>query len=434
MANTLARVLLMLVVAGSILMNPTGNQVLAAQDGASNNSKSEPKKRKTRKAMIIRQKVSKKLNAAQKLTEQKQYQDALDTLDDIVQAKRSDYEKALAHNMKAYVYFLLEDYKKAQGEYGKVLSLEKVPDTLVQTAQLSLTKAHMIQEQYALALTALERWFALVEKPAADQYVLRAQLKFQLKDYKGALPDVKHAINSVKKKGKKPKESWLLVERAVYFQNNDFVALERCLSDLITYYPKQQYWTQLSYIYSELGKQNKSLVALETAYEQDLLAKESQYISLAQYMLSEDTPYKAAQVILTGIKSGKVESTGKNLSLLGDALMMAKEYKQAIKVLTQAASKTQDNKDYYKLSQIHAERQEWQDANINIKKALTSKQFKYYDDAMILHGLVLFNLNELVEAKAVFEKASLSKDKSETAQKWITFIESEQKRQVYMAQ
>lgn len=394
----------------------------------------KPKKRLTKRALIISQKVSKILEGVQKMADEKRYQDALAELNDTLEMRLSDYEKALAYNMMAYMYFALEDFPKAQKAYENVVKLEKVPDGLLQTAQLSLAKAYMIEEKYQKALSAINVWFDMVDQVSPDPYVLRAQIKFQLKDYKGALPDVKKAIKMAQYENKTPKENWLLVERAVYFQNSDFKSLERCLKDLISLYPKEQYWTQLSYVYAELGKQDKSLVALETAYEQDLLQKENQIMSLAQYMLSEETPYKAAKVILKGIKSGRVEESGKNLSLLGDALMMAKEYEQAINVMTQAADKTQDSADYYKLAQIHSNRQEWQQALTQAEQALKDKDFKYRQDALVLKGLILFNLNRLDDAKIVFSNIKKSEPENRTADQWLAYIEGEQKRRAYMAQ
>jgi len=415
----------------SVVLTPLSVQpVYAADDG----SEQKKKKRLTKRALIISQKVSKILEGVQKMADEKRYQDALEELDDTLELRLSDYEKALAYNMKAYMYFATESYSKAQQAYENVVKLEKVPDGLLQTAQLSLAKAYLIEEKYKQSLDAINVWFGMVDKISPDPYVLRAQIKFQLKDYKGALPDVKKAIAMAKAENKVPKENWLLVERAVYFQNNDFVALERCLKDLISLYPKEQYWTQLSYVYAELGKQGKSLVTLETAYEQNLLEKENQIMSLAQYMLAEETPYKAANVILKGMKSGKVEESGKNLSLLGDALMMAKEYDQAITVMTQAAKETQKSEDFYKLAQIHSNRQEWQSALSNINQALEDNDFKYYSDAKILKGLVLFNLNQLDKAKAVFTSISKADPDDRTSQQWLAYIEGEQKRRDYMAQ
>lgn len=284
----------------------------------------------------------------------------------------------------------------------------------------------------------MNEWFEVVsastQKIGPEPYVLRAQVKYQLEDYNGALPDVKKAISLVRKQNKQPRENWLLVERAVYYQNKDFKSMERCLKDLIALYPKPQYWVQLSAVYNELGKPEKELSVLETAYEQALLGKESQVVSLAQAMLTLEVPYKSAQVMLKGLKEGVVEENGKNLSLLGDALMIAKEYEQAITVMTQAAGFTQAGKDYYKLAQIHTERQEWKLALNNVKKAIMDEEFTQEANAQVLKGLVLFNLEKLTEAKDAFTAAKAFEKTEKAANQWLAFIEGEVKRRAYMAQ
>jgi len=145
-------------------------------------------------------------------------------------------------------------------------------------------------------------------------------------------------------------------------------------------------------------------------------------------------PYKSAQVMLDGLKAGVVDESGKNLSLLGDALMIAKEYDQAIKVMTKAAALTQAPKDFYKLAQIHTERQEWNLALNHVSKALTYEVFKNEDQALILKGLILFNLNELDDASLTFDMAAQFKDTKKSAKQWLAFIEGETKRREYMAQ
>jgi tetratricopeptide (TPR) repeat protein len=224
-----------------------------------------------------------------------------------------------------------------------------------------------------------------------------------------------------------------LVERAVYYQNKAFKARERTLKDLITLYPQPQYWVQLGAVYNELGKPEKELSVIETAYDQGLLEKESHVVSFAQAMLSQEVPYKAAQVLIKGMKANVVEESGKNLSLLGDALMIAKEYDEAIQVMTQAAGETQAGKDFYKLAQIHTERQEWKKALKNVKQALTDETFKKQDDAFILKGLIQFNLNDLENAKQTFLQAKAFEAVEKSASQWLAYIDGEKKRRLYMA-
>lgn len=396
------------------------------------------KKRKVRRAQTMRPKIFKKLDKARELADNKQYDEALASLKAMEKIRRNSYETAMTWNMVAYVEFNRENYDAAVVAYREVLKTKKLPESLEQTTLYSIAKLHLVQEQYKKALVSLNEWFDVVsgssQKIGPESYVLRAQMHYQLENYDAALPDVKKAISLVREQKKQPRENWLLVERAVYYQNKDFKSMERCLKDLIALYPKPQYWVQLSAVYNELGKPEKELSVLETAYEQALLGKESQVVSLAQAMLTLEVPYKSAQVMLKGLKEGVVEENGKNLSLLGDALMIAKEYEQAITVMTQAAGFTQAGKDYYKLAQIHTERQEWKLALSSVKKAIIDEEFTQEANAQVLKGLVLFNLEKLTEAKDAFTAAKAFEKTEKAANQWLAFIEGEVKRRAYMAQ
>ena len=291
----------------------------------------------------------------------------------------------------------------------------------------------MMQENYKAALSMLNKWFAVVEKPSAEAYILRAQMQFQLEQYGKALPDVKKAITLTKEQGQQPKENWLLLERAVYYQNKDFNSLARCLQDLAMLYPKSQYWVQLAAVYSELDKPLKELSTLETAYDKGMLSKEAELVNLAQALLAQEIPFKAAVVLSKGIQDKIVKPSVRNLSLLGDAWMLAKEYDKAIMVMGKAAEASQAGMDFYKLAQIHTERQEWDLALKNINKALQLGELAQPYQAHILKGLVLFNLNDLGSARKSFELAQQDKDGAKAAAQWLRYIASEQQRRDYMA-
>ena len=54
-------------------------------------------------------------------------------------------------------------------------------------------------------------------------------------------------------------------------------------------------------------------------------------------------------------------------------------------------------------------------------------------DLRILKGLVLFNLNDLLLAKAEFEVASQLDGKDKVISQWLRYIDAEQKRKEYLA-
>lgn len=440
--------LALILLASCLLMTPSAysKQVTENAEASSQNSSAEtvkPKKKKrVRRAQTMSTKIYKKLDKVREFVDQQNYSEAEKLLTRLDKTKRNTYEKAMTWNMKAYMYFNQENYAEAAGAYSNIINIENVPESLLQTTLYSLAKLHLIQQDYKSALASMNQWFQVVEKPSAEAYILRAQMHYQLEQFKDALPDIKAALAITKKQGRKPKENWLLIERAVYFQNKDYVAMERCLKNLIALYPnspsKAQYWTQLAAVYNELDNLDAELATLETAYEQNLLKKEMQLISLAQAMLAKEIPYKAAAVLLKGMDAGTVRENVKSLSLLGDSLMLAKEYSQAISVMTRVAELSSSARDYYKLAQIHTERQEWTLALENVNKVLDSKETESKNpisiqDVRILKGLILFNMNDLVLAKAEFERASEFSKTEKMAKQWLKFIAGEEKRIAFIA-
>ena len=198
-------------------------------------------------------------------------------------------------------------------------------------------------------------------------------------------------------------------------------------------YPKPQYWVQLAAVYSELNMPMKELSALETAYDKGMLTKESELVNLAQALLAQEIPYKAAMVLSKGLEAETIKPTARHLSLLGDAWMLAKEYDKAITAMGKAADISQAGNDFYKLAQIHTERQEWDLALKQVNKALAAGNVSQPHNAHILKGLVLFNLNDLNAARSSFELAQQSAEGAKTAEQWLRYIAGEQQRRDYMA-
>ncbi len=405
-------------ISGNVLFITMAASVISpnALAAAESSEEAKPKKkRRVKRSATMRPVIYKKLEAVRVLADEKKYTEAVDKLKEMDKVKRNSYEKAQTYNMYAYVYFNQENFAGAAKAYEKVLSTKNLSESLEQTTQYSLAKLYLIQEDYQNALSSLNAWFNLVEKPGAEAHILKAQILYQLEKYNKALPEVKKAIAIIEAKGQKSKENWLLIERAVYYQNKDYKSMERCLKDLIAHYPKPQYWVQLSAVYNELGKSGKELSVMEAAYDQNMLIKESQVVSLAQAFLGQEIPYKSAQVMIKGMKDGVVEENAKNLSLLGDALMIAKEYDAAIEVMAKAAQASQMGKDFFKLAQIHTERQEWDLALSNVSKAIELGDLADEGNAHILKGLVLFNMKRLNKAKAEFKLGA----KIEGNEKWL---------------
>lgn len=382
-----------------------------------------------RRTPSMRQNVFDKLERARDKADQGEYEKAQKILDSLLNGSGlNSYERAMAWNLKAYVYYGRDQYSQTARAYRKVLEQDNLPRSLEQNTLYSLTKLYLVQEQYKKALPIINRWFSLVENPGAEAWILKGQIHYQMGDYQKALEPIRKAIALGEKSEGKPAENWYLLARAVYYQLNDYEGLRDVLSALVRYYPKRQYWIQLAAVYGELGQSKKQVAALETAYEQGLFEKESDYTMLARQFLNQDVPYKAARVLKQGLEKKVVEANAENLRLLADAWIMAKEDAKAVAAMERAAAKADTGEMHLRLAQIQLGRGGYAKALEAAKRALEKGGLDRPDRALVVKGLALFNLDKLDAARVAFREARSYEKSRETAKQWLSYIEREAKR------
>lgn len=395
--------------------------VQAADDGGN--------KGNVRRTPSMRQEVFQKLERVRNKTDQGQYEDALKMLDNLLDGSGlNSYERAMAWNLKAYTYYAQDQYDKTANAYTQVLKQDNLPRSLEQTTLYSLAKLYLVQEEYKKALPIINRWFDVVDKPGAEGWILKGQIHYQLEQYDKALKPVRKAIEMGEQGKGKPAENWYLLARAVYYQKQDYEGLRDVLTSLVRYYPKRQYWIQLAAVYGQLGQSQKQVAALETAYEQGLFEKASDYTMLARQFLGQEVPYKAAEVMKAGLENGTVEASAENLKLLADAWLAAKEDKKAVAAMRRAAEKADDGQFYLRLAQIQLDQAAYKKALQAANRALEKGNLDRPDMALIVKGLAQFNLDKLSTAKRTFQQAKNYEKSREQAQQWIRYIESEARR------
>ena len=388
-------------------------------------------KEQTRRTQALNNKVYEKLQAAQKASEAKNYKEAVGILDELKNGKRAlnDYELANVLNLYAFIYYSQEDYKNAVGAYKQILTLKKAPEGMLVQAQYSLAQLYFVTEQYKEGVAALKEWFKVTKEPGANAYVLMAQGLYQLKDYNGALKNVETAINMYKEKGKVPKENWYGLQRFLYYEKGDYKKVVSILEEMLTHYPKKDYWIQLSAMYGELKNDSKQLAAMETAYVQGMLTKDKELVNMAYLFLANDVPYKAAKVLDKGIKNKQIEPTAKNLELLGNAWRGAQEIKKAIPEMAAAASKSDSGDLYARLCNIYLDNDNYKKAADACDKGLKKGGVKRPDTAYLVKGMALYNLKKYDSARKAFNEAAKDKRSESYAKQWLKYMDKELERQ-----
>ncbi|MFA7555966.1 MAG: hypothetical protein WCY88_17110 [Spongiibacteraceae bacterium] len=402
-----------------------------AQDGES----AEPE-RKTKRTQAMNNKVYEQLQAAQEAVEAKDVAGALEILNDLKNGRRklNDAEMANVLNMDAFIYYGKEDYPNAIKAYASIIKLPEAPEGTVIQARYSLAQLYFVTEDYKKGVESLLDWFKVTDAPTASAYMLLSQGQYQLKDYDQALKNVEIAINMYKEKGKVPKENWYGLQRFLYYEKENYRKVVEILNELLTHYPKKQYWLQLSGMYSELKDERQQLNAMETAYVQGMLDQEKELINMASLFLLNEVPYKAGKVLDKGIKEKVIEPTSKNLELLGNSWRAAQEIKKAIPEMAKAASKSDSGDLWARLCNVYLDNDEFKQAVESCDKALQKGGVKRPDTAYLVKGMAHYNLKQYKSAQSAFEKAAKDKRSKEYADQWMKYMKTELERQQSLEQ
>jgi hypothetical protein len=395
------------------------------------------KEQETRRTPALRNKVYEKLAEAQAAAEEKDLNLAAKILDDMLAGRRDNelnsYELANVYNLYAFVHYSREDYRSALQAYENVVSQPDIPLAMEINTRYTIAQLYFVQEQWQQGVNALLKWFDMTQSPNANAYVLLSQGYYQLKDYDKALRNIEIAIADYDDRGKIPKENWYNLARFLHAERNDQKATIDILEKLITFYPKKDYWVQLSYMYSEQDRSTDQLGALETAYVQEMLEKDGEYRSMASLFLNAEVPWKAAQVLRKGFDEEIVEDNSRNWELLAGSLRQAQEVQAAIPAMKKAADKSDDGELYARLGSIYLDAERYDDAIESITKALQRGGVKRPDQARLVLGMAHFNKDQYQSARQAFRAAGRDERSEQYARQWIKYMDSEIERQEKLA-
>lgn len=400
-----------------------------------NASAQEPKKeRETRKTPALRNNIYEKLAEAQVFAEAKQYVEAQEVLDDMLDAtskksKLNGYELANVYNTYAYLRYAVEDYEGALNYYQKVIDQRPdIPVALEVGTLYTVAQLYFLQEKWERGIDTLIQWMSLSETPSTNAYVLLANGYFQLKDYDRSLENIQIAIQREEAAGKLPKEQWYNLARFIHFDRSNYAEALDILEILIMYYPKKQYWVQASHLYGEEKDDARQLAILEASYEQNLLDRSQDIVLLSQFYLNAEVPFPAARVLEKGFADEVVETESKNYELAGVAWRQAQEVAKSLPMLEAAASKSEKGELYARLGNVYLDVDKNKDAVDALLKGLDKGGVKRPDQARLALGMAYFNLGDFSAARRAFREARKDERAKSYADQWLKYISSEERR------
>ena len=356
----------------------------------------------------------------------------------------TESDKAQMYYYFAYIDSVNDDLKSAKQNYMKFLSIEESDPRLKSNVISMLGQLSYAEGSFKTAIDYMEQWIAMEANPSSLGFDIIAASYWQLKDKKKALKFSERALCVAKANKSKPKESTYNLLVALYNENQRINDMLPLFEELVRFYPKKRYWTQLSGVYGELKQEDNQLSALEAAHDQRLLDKETEYVSLYQLLMRAEAPLKAARAIEYGIQNEFVEENEKHLKYLAQGWHLAQELDKAEPVYEKAAKKSKEGELYIFLGQIYLATDRYKKAKQALQLGLKKGKLKDPVTVNILLGQVAYELQDFEDATKFFRTAidRLSdikiKDKEAREKKqdklrtqalnWLTYTEKEKKR------
>lgn len=376
----------------------------------------------------MREEIYNRLSEAESLAEKERYEDALKALRNIEKRKDlSDFEKSQVYTAFGFVYFNQEKYEESIQSYSLVLGIPNLPTSLRNSTLFTLAQLQFQIKDYEGVIDHLNNWLTTAESPGPEPYRLLALAYYQLEHYEEALQPIQTAISLVEGMDRRVDENWYGLLRVLYYELEDYEKVIDSLKTLIEEYPGKDYWLMLAATYGEAGRTREQLGTYAAAHSLGYLKSGDEVIHYTQLLLRSKVPHKAALLMEDAIADSTLEQTAQNYRLLSQAWTLAKEDGKAIETLKIAAGLSDDGEIYARLAQAYLNTDQWQEAVVAGRTALR-KDVSEADQVHMIIGMALFNLDQLGEAKIVFQQAMSAAANKKVAANWITYIEREQNR------
>jgi tetratricopeptide (TPR) repeat protein len=392
---------------------------------------------KTKQAQAVSKEVYERIQKAQEMVDEKEFQQALRTLNSLYNPdKLTEYEQANVLNYIGFIYYNIDDIDNAIRTYEKMLALPTLEPQMAKQTTYTVAQLLTMEENYAKALTTLNKWFTLELNPAPEPFILQAQLFYNLNRYKEMISPIENAMRVARERDKPVKEDWWNLLNFAYFQQEDYRMVRDIQKTLLQNWPKARYWKSLAGAYTELGEDEKLIYAYDAAHTQGMLIKDTEFVTMAQLYLQAEVPYKAATLLQEKMDGGIVAKSEKNYRLLSQAWMLSMEDQKAIPALQAAAKLASNGELDQRLANAFLNIGEYGDCVTSANAAIRKGGLKNPDNIQISLGMCLYNLRRYGDAKTAFRNAAKVPRSQRTAGQWIRVIDAEveRNRQIRLAE
>jgi tetratricopeptide (TPR) repeat protein len=407
----------------------------AAAQGSGKATKDD--KTKTKQAQAVSKDVYERIQKAQEAVDAEDYKGGLRMLNNLYNPdKLTEYEQANVLNYIGYIYYNMEDMANAIRTYEKLLAIPSLELQMAKQTTFTMAQLLTVEENYAKALSTIDKWFVLEPNPAPEPFILKAQIHYHLNQYQAMVQPIEAAMQVALNRNKPVKENWWGLLNFAYFQQENYEKVRDIQKTLLQSWPKKRYWKSLAGAFTELGQDEKLIYAYDAAYTQGMLEKGTEFVTMAQLFLQAEVPYKAATLLEEKMTAGVVDKSAKNYRLLSQAWQLSMEDQKAIPALTSAAALSTDGDVDARLANSYLNVGDYANCVTAAKTAVRKGGLKSPDNIQISLGMCLYNQQKYSDAKKAFREAAKVPRSQRTSGQWIRVIDAEieRNRQIRLAE
>lgn len=365
--------------------------------------------------------VYRRLSNIQEELASEKYDEVIGGLQRLSNAALNDYEEALVLQTFGFAYIQQNRLQLAVEYFEKSLALESLPGVAQQGMLYSLASLYLAEERFQDAIDTMRTWFRYEADPVPDAYMVIATSFVELQQFDDALPYVQKALEMAEK----PREQWYMLELAIYFEKESFRSAVSLLKKMLKYWPDNgKYWDMLASSYLELKQDKNALDTMMVAYANGLIEEKNRLMTVVQLNLSLNIPFTAGTILEKEIAAGRIDENKKNLEILLQAWISAKEYDRAAKTINRLGALVDDGEIFMRKAGIHNELGEWSDVIAAVEQAL-QKGLEDPADAHVLAGMAYTELKQYDDAVNAFRQARNKGDDKQrrNATEWISYVQ-----------
>jgi tetratricopeptide (TPR) repeat protein len=249
-------------------------------------------------------KLAKPLKEAHDDLNAKKYPEAIAKLKEAEgTAGKTPYDQHLINDMLAFAYIKTNDYADAGKAWEDEVDDGFTTGTEQQQKIRGLAELHYQLKNYDKAIDfgqrAIKGGFAedSTRKIVGQAYYLKG-------DWRGTLKFEEGLVDASIKAGSTPAKESLDLVLSACVKLEDNACTTKTLEKLVTYYPKPEYWQNLSYglLKETATSDSNTLQAYRLMFEVDVLKTADDYIELAQLAMDAGSPGEAQRALQRGFE------------------------------------------------------------------------------------------------------------------------------------